>query len=130
MIITNNTNTQVVATGDVLNLGLVQHYKGCDTKLNGNSIVISGNGVYRITGYITAETTAAGTAAVSIYRDGVLIPGAISEDTVAAGVDVTLPIHTSTRMKGCCCEDPAIITAVWTGTPGTVYNLTLDVGVA
>ena len=127
MIITNNTNTQLVDPGDVIALGMATHYKNCDTRLNGNSIIVNGNGLYRITGYATCESVGAGTASVSIYRDGVLIPGAVSEDTVAAGVDVTLPIHTVIKMKGCCCEDPAIITAVWSGTAGTVFNIVLDV---
>lgn len=127
-IFTANTTAQTVAVGGTLSLGSIIRRYGCDLNLNGNSIAINGcndAGYYDVKASVTAAPTAAGTVTVSLFRNGVAVPGATASAAGAAGSPVALPIAALVR-EFCCGEDSAL-TLVLSGAAATVSNVALVV---
>lgn len=118
-----------VAVGGVIPLGgLIRRY-GCDIALNGNAVNIYGGrenaGYYDVDASITATLTAAGAVTVTLYKDGVAVPGATATATGAASGTVNLDLTALVRQP--CCADGAALTLVLTGVEATVDNVALRV---
>ena len=125
LIQTANQSIQAVAANSIISLGAVQRRFGCNCRLSGNAIELSGEGYYTIDANVTVAPTAAGTVTVALFENGVQIPGAIASGTAAAAGDpVTLPLETTIR-QGCCCDSADQITCVLLEGPGTVENISL-----
>lgn len=125
LIQTANASSQTVAVNSTIGLGTAVRRFGCNCRLNGNAIEISGEGYYTIEAAITVLPTAAGTTAVALYANGSQIPAAIARGSVStAGNPVTLPIFATIR-QGCCCDGGTAITAVLTEGAGTVTNVSM-----
>lgn len=127
-IFTANTTAQTAAVGGTLSLGSIIRRYGCDLNLNGNSIAINGcndAGYYDVKASVTAAPTAAGTVTVSLFRNGVAVPGATASAAGTAGSPVALPIAALVR-EFCCGEDSAL-TLVLSGAAATVSNVALVV---
>ena len=121
-----NPSTQAVLENSIIPLGSVQRRFGCNCRLSGNGIEVSGEGYYTIDGSVTVAPTAAGMVAVALYVNGVQLPGAIAADSVAAGGVTTLPI-TATIRQGCCCDSADNLTLVLLSGAGDVQNVSLRV---
>lgn len=118
-----------VAVGGVIPLGgLIRRY-GCDIALNGNAVNIYGGrenaGYYDVDASITATLTAAGTVTVTLYKDGVAVPGATATATGAASGTVNLDLTALVRQP--CCADGAALTLVLSGVEATVDNVALRI---
>lgn len=118
-----------VAVGGVIPLGgLIRRY-GCDIALNGNAVNIYGGrenaGYYDVDASITATITAAGAVTVTLYKDGVAVPGATATATGAASGTVNLDLTALVRQP--CCADGAALTLVLTGVEATVDNVALRI---
>ena len=114
-----------VAVGGVIPLGgLIRRY-GCDIALNGNAVNLSGVGYYDVDASITATLTAAGAVTVTLYKDGVAVPGATASATAAANGTVDLSIPALVRQV--CCAAGSALTLVLTGVAATVNNVALRV---
>ena len=118
-----------VAVGGVIPLGgLIRRY-GCDIALNGNAVNIYGGrenaGYYDVDASITATLTAAGAVTVTLYKDGVAVPGATATETGAASGTVNLDLTALVRQP--CCAAGAALTLVLTGVEATVDNVALRV---
>ena len=125
LIQTINQTTQAVAVGGIISPGSVMRRFGCNCRLSGNAIEISGDGYYTIKATVTAQPTAAGTVTVVAQEDGVAIPSAFgSASTSTAGNPVTIPIVTTIR-KGCNCQGASNITFVLTEGAGNVTNISV-----
>ena len=119
---TTNQSTETIAVNGIIPLGSVLRRFGCNIKLSGNAIEISGEGYYTIDCDVTISPTAAGVVSVALYKDGVQIPSAIASGYVAeADSPVTLPITTTIRQR--CCENVNNITCVLLEGPGTLDNI-------
>ena len=69
--------------------------------------------------------TAAGTVTVTLYQDGVPVPGATASTTVAAvDTTVTVPIDAVVRVFNC---NTSALTVVLTGAASTVNNIAVEV---
>ena len=123
LIQTINQSSQAVALNGIIALGSVLRRFGCNLRLNGNAIEISGEGYYTADCNVTVVPTAAGNVTVALYANGVQIPGAIASSVGAAGSPVTLPISTTVR-QGCCCDGATSITCALLAGPGNVTNIT------
>ena len=123
LIQTVNQSSQAVALNGIIALGSVLRRFGCNLRLNGNAIEISGEGYYTADCNVTVVPTAAGNVTVALYANGVQIPGAIASSVGAAGSPVTLPISTTVR-QGCCCDGATSITCALLAGPGNVTNIT------
>ena len=118
---------QTVAENSIIGLGAVQRRFGCNCRLSGNAVELSGEGYYTIECNVTAAPTAAGPVTVALFENGAQIPGAIAYGTAAAAGDqVTLPIQATVR-QGCCCDSADQITCVLIDGAGTVQNVTMRV---
>ena len=74
-----------VAVGGVIPLGSLIRRYGCDVSLNGNAVNITGAGYYDVDASLTVAPAAVGTVTVTLFKDGVAVPGATASATAAAG---------------------------------------------
>lgn len=114
-----------VSAGGVIPLGSLIRRYGCDISLNGNAVNLTGTGYYDVDASITATLTAAGTVTVTLYKDGVAVPGATASETGTANGTVNLNIPALVRQA--CCAAGSALTLVLTGAAGTVNNVALRV---
>lgn len=122
-----NPSEQNVAVNSIISLGSVQRRYGCNLRLSGNAIEVSGEGYYTVDADISVVPTAAGLVTVALYNNGVQIPGAVAYGAVStAGNPVTLCINCTIR-QGCCCDSADNLTAVLLAGPGVVRNISLRV---
>lgn len=125
-IYTANTGARVVAVGAIIPLGSIIRRFGCSVNLNGNGINLTDAGYYDISASITAAPIAVGTVTVTLFRNGVAVPGATASAAVStAGNPVNLSI--SALVREGCCADGGTLTLVLTGASSTVSNIALVV---
>ena len=118
-----------VAVGGVIPLGSLIRRYGCDVSLNGNAVNITGGnqsaGYYDVDASLTVAPAAVGTVTVTLYKDGVAVPGATASATAAANGTVDLSIPALVRQV--CCAAGSALTLVLTGAAATVNNVALRV---
>ena len=78
-IYTVSSAVQAVVAGNSLSLGSTIRRFGCSTTLSGNAIALNAPGYYDVDVSVTAIPTAAGTVSVTLFQDGVAVPGARPE---------------------------------------------------
>lgn len=117
-----NTNSQTVAINGIINFGTIIRRYGCNCNLSGGNAVISGTGYYNIDTAFTFTASDAGTAVITLFNDGVAIPGATVSFTTAANSIYAVSIPAIIRQM-CCCN--STITAIVTGVAGTVNNASI-----
>lgn len=114
-----------VAVDGVIPLGSLIRRYGCDVALNGNTVNITDAGYYDVDASVTVTPTAAGTVTVTLFKDGVAVPGATASATAAANGTVDLSIPALVRQF--CCAAGSALTLVLTGAAATVNNVALRV---
>lgn len=114
-----------VAVDGVIPLGSLIRRYGCDVALNGNAVNITGAGYYDVDASVTVSPAAAGTVTITLYKDGVAVPGATASETAAANGTVDLSIPALVRQV--CCAAGSALTLVLTGVAATVNNVSLRV---
>jgi hypothetical protein len=114
-----------VAVDGVIPLGSLIRRYGCDVALNGNAVNITGTGYYDVDASVTVTSTAAETVTITLYKDGVAVPGATASETAAANGTVDLNIPALVRQV--CCAAGSALTLVLTGVAATVNNVALRV---
>ena len=120
-----NPSTQTIAVNSIIPLGSVQRRYGCNIRLSGNAIEVSGEGYYTIDADVSVAPTEVGNVTVALYNNGVQIPGAIAYGSVSTATNpTTLCINTTIR-RGCCCDSADNITCVLLAGAGTVNNISL-----
>ena len=120
----NNTQ-QTLAVGSTISFGLVNRHFGCNCISAGTTPAVRGAGYYSIDANFVFAAATAGAATITLYKDGVAIPGAQMTLTVAPDIihSVTIPAV----IKEKCCESFSPITAVITGVGATVSLATIEV---
>ena len=114
-----------VAVDGVIPLGSLIRRYGYDVALNGNAVNITGAGYYDVDASVTVSPAAAGTVTITLYKDGVAVPGATASETAAANGTVDLSIPALVRQV--CCAAGSALTLVLTGAAATVNNVALRV---
>lgn len=122
---TINQANQVAAANTIIDLGTVLRRFGCNCRLSGNSIEVVGEGYYMIDISISLAPTAAGDVTVTLYKDGVAVPGATATGSAAVGDSANLNIVTTIR-KGCC-EDNSLLTLMLVSGDSTITNVSARV---
>lgn len=122
-----NPNTQEVAADGLINLGSVYRRFGCNVHLaTANSIRLDGAGYYDVDASFTIAPSAIGNVTVTLYKNGVAIPGATAtEAATVANVPVNLSINCLIREFCSCAGDTSDITFVLTGEDSTVQNVAI-----
>lgn len=124
LIYAANTNPQAtLATGTTINFGTAIRKCGCKVGISGGNVYVDGPGYYDVDTNVTFIATEVGTATMTLYKDGVAIPGAIQTVTTTAGGASIFSIPTIIR-QACCCETP--ITAEIVGA-GSITNAAIMV---
>lgn len=126
-IYTANTTEQALAIGASIDPGTIIRRYGPNINLVGNAININGAGYYSVNASFIILGTAAGTATISLVRDGVAIPGATASASLGVGDVATLSIDALVREFGCCCNNNSNLSFVLSGTPGTISNVAIVV---
>lgn len=127
LIQTTNQTVQTVVANSIIDLGSVLRRYGCNCRLSGNAIEVRGEGYYKVDASVSVAPEVAGNITLSLFSNGVQIPGAIAYGTVSdAGDFVTLPIVTTIR-QGCCCDSVDNLTLVLTEGSGNVGNVSVRV---
>lgn len=122
-IYTANTSAQSVAVNGLINPGTIIRRFGPNLGLSGNAIQIDGAGYYDIQASFTAAPTAAGNVTVTVFKDGVAVPGATAtQSTTAANNPVNISISALVREFCPCCDGLSNLTFVLTGTASSVTN--------
>lgn len=130
LLYATNTTTQAVAAGGVIAPGTIQRRAG-NTRccvpiinLNGNNIVLSEPGYYKVQVDVTDEATAAGAVTVSLVQDGNVIES-ITGTAAAAGdaVNITLAAPV-VRVFNCTASN---LTVVLTAGAGNVTAVDVSV---
>ena len=127
LIQTVNQSNQTVSADSIISLGSTQRRYGCNLKLSGNGIEVSGEGYFKVNCGVSVTPTSVGPVTVALYDNGVQIPGAIAYGSVSTDVDViTLPLVATLR-RGCGCESVDNLTVVLVTGAGTVNNISVQV---
>lgn len=119
-----------VAVGGVIPLGSLIRRYGCDLSLNGNAVNITGGnqsaGYYDVDASLTVAPAAVGTVTVTLFKDGVAVPGATASATAAAADDA-LDLNITALVRQVCCAAGSALTLVLTGAAASVDNVALRV---
>lgn len=116
----NTLSQAVIATGSPINFGAAIHDCGNNVAVIGGDVIVRGAGYYSIDTNITLVATGAGTAVVTLYKDGMSIPGATQSITIGTAADnVSLTVPAIIRQS--CCRE-SVITAEITGIVGNITN--------
>ena len=122
-----NQSTQTVAVNSIIALGSTQRRFGCNCRLSGNGIEVSGEGYYTIDASVSVAPTATGDVTVALYNNGVQVSGAVAYGSVStAGNPTTLSINATVR-QGCCCDSADNLTLVLLAGAGNVQNVSMRV---
>lgn len=97
-----------------LPLGTVIRRFGRNIQLSGTGILIEGEGYYDVDASVTATPAAAGNYTVSLFRDGVAVPGGTQTVTAVAGATITFNIPALVRLQ--CCDSSSTLSLVLTTT--------------
>lgn len=121
-----NTQPQAIADGGVINFGTVVRRYGKNLKLSGGNAIAEGCGYYSVDVNITCMGTQStvDNVTIAIYDNGVAVPGAEAEFSVAAANYNAVTIPCIIR-ETCCCE--SAITVRVSGAALTVLNAAIKV---
>lgn len=122
-----NQSTQTVAVNSIISLGSTQRRFGCNCRLSGNGIEVSGEGYYTVDANVSVAPTATGDVTVALYNNGAQVSGAVAYGSVStAGNPTTLSINATVR-QGCCCDSADNLTLVLLAGAGDVQNVSMRV---
>ena len=96
-----NTGTQAVAAGMPISFGTVVRRFGQYLNLSGGTVVAEGAGYYDVIANLTFVADTAGEVNVSLYKDGMAIPGATISVPGTAGIEYAVTIPAIIRNKCC-----------------------------
>lgn len=117
-----NTTQQTILAGGVVNFGTPVRRFGNNVNGSGGNVVLNGAGYYEANASVSVAVTTAGNYTVTLYKDGVAIPGAVASAYVGTTPE-TININAIIR-EMCCCE--STITATVSG-DGTISNASIIV---
>lgn len=120
---TNVTLTAAQPTAS-LPLGTTIRRFGCNTQLSGNGILIEGQGYYDIDSSVTITAPAAGNYTVTLFEDGVPVPGATQTVVAAATGIVSFNIPAIVRLQ--CCSSSSTLTLVISTTATLPATITIN----
>lgn len=116
-----NTSSTAVGVGDTIPFGTAIRRIGNSIDINGTGISVKGSGWYDFSASVTATLTSAGTVTVSLYKDGVAVPGVEATVTGAAADEVNLSLIGI--FKNSCCNSSSTLSLVVSGTAVTTNNV-------
>lgn len=132
LIYTVNSGTQAVAAGGTISLGSINRRYGntcCNNpiiNLNGDGITLAEEGYYKVAVDVTAAPTAAGPVTITLFQDGVALPGGVKTGTAAAAGDA-VALSLSAPVARVRCGASSSLTVQLTAGAGNVTNIAVSV---
>ena len=124
----NTAPQTIAATGTSVSvLGSLVTDTGCSVKTTNTGFQINASGLYAIRYAITFNATDAGILSIQLLKDGIAIPGTLTQNTVAAGETYTFVAEAPALVVGTCCNICPNITAVISDVAGTVSYVSASV---
>lgn len=120
-IFASNTTPQALTAGSGISFGNVVRRFGCNCRLNGNALILSGVGYYDVDVNVVVRGSAAGTAEIVLLKDGVAIPGATASTATSTTSINTVSVHALVREL--CCEGGSTLTLELRGVDATIGNV-------
>ena len=93
---------------------------GCSVIPDGNALKINHGGLYHLAADVTLTPSAAGTVSVQMYLNGVAMPDAITQITVAESGVTTVHVETTRLLAVCPCTARSAVSVWISGVAGTV----------
>lgn len=118
------SNQTTLAAGSKINLGSVVRKFGCALKSSMGNPVAEASGYYTAYPNITFTTGGAGTVLVKVLQDGMEIPGATANLTVADATRYTVSFPAPFRTF--CCKQSTITVEI-TGVATTINSASIEV---
>ena len=112
--------TLSTATGTAIPLGTTVRRFDCNAVLSGDGVLLNGQGYFDVDASVTFTPTAAGTYTVTLFKDGVAVPGATQ--TITAAAAGTVPVNIPAIVRNQCCDSTSTLMLVVTSAtvPATV----------
>lgn len=117
-----NSIPQILAVGDRISFGAPVRRFGCNINIADGTPYLVGQGYYSLDTNFNFTADAAGTATITLLKDGTPIPGANASITVAAATDYQISVPAVVRQFT---DSDSNITAVLTGAAGTITGATV-----
>lgn len=100
-----NTMPQDIPIDGTINFGSVTHIRGRDLRMTGGNVIATGPGYYQGDATLTFIGSA-GVTSITMYENGMKIPGKVATLTTEAGSTYTVVIPFMFRNQ--CCQDKTI----------------------
>lgn len=111
-----SASSSAVAVGETVPLGSTVRRFGCNLMGNGDAVTLRGAGYYLVSFNATLAPTAAGTATVTLQRDGQPVQGASASVTATAAAQPQTASFTAiVREFGCACDTSSQLRVVLSG---------------
>lgn len=121
-IYTVNTSVGTIPINGVIPVGGVIRRFGRNLDVSGNGITACGEGYYNVGVNVSLAPSVVGGVSVTLYKDGVPVPGATAIATnTAVGNTVNLNIRALIRNK--CCDSNSEVTVVLGGAASAITNI-------
>ena len=121
------TTSQSVLANGIIPLETIARRRGCTCEQNGNGIILTRPGYYKITGSITFTAPAAGVVTVVARKSGTNVPGITASTTITTADTEVRTVNINGIIRVMCGEGEPTITLVNTGVAITTSNVSLDV---
>lgn len=105
-------------------LGTIIRRFGKNIHLSGNGILLNGEGYYDMDASVTLTPVTAGNYTITLFKDGVAVPGATQTVTAAAASSVTFNIPALVRLQ--CCSSSSTLTLVLSSTAAVSLVVTIN----
>lgn len=105
-----NAGTQAVAANGGVQFTTLTRRYGCDCRLVGTNVVLTGAGYYDVGFNVTALPTAAGAITATLLVNGVAYPGATVTATAAAANEAVQLSLSPVTVRTCCCPRTSTLT--------------------
>lgn len=123
-----SASSSAVAVGETVPLGSTVRRFGCNLMGNGDAVTLRGAGYYLVSFNATVAPTAAGTATVTLLRDGQPVQGASSSVTAgAANAPQTASLTAVVREFGCACDGTSQLRVEMSGADSMVSGAAISV---
>ena len=128
-IYTANTSASVITLtaaqpAATLPLGTTIRRFGRCIQLSGNGILVEGEGYYDVDASTTLTADVAGDYTLTLFKDGVVVPGATQTVTAAAAAVIAFNIPALVRLQ--CCDSSAALSLVLTTAATLPATVTLN----
>ena len=121
---TNGSAQVVIAGGTTLNVGSVIRRYGNNANVVDGNVAVQGSGFYNIDAHIDISADAIGTMTITLYKDGIAIPGAST--TISTEATGRYSIEIPATIRQVCCQMSTITIEV-SGGAGTVNSVSVRV---